>query len=234
MIGSTTDAAAATAAAATGATGATNTATNKPLDREAFLKLLVAQISHQDPLKPMEGTEFVSQLSQFAVVEQAIAQSSSLDSLSAQVRGVANNASIDLVGKQVTVRGNSLSYDGVTAATTAVTLGGDAAKMSVEVTDSSGKVLRTIEIGAHAKGPVQVVWDGKDANGMSAKAGTYSLVIHAQDAEGTAVNTTQDVTGTVTRVAFDKGFPEVTLDNGTTAAISDLVGVSSTPAPASK
>ena len=50
----------------------TATAERPSVDREAFLKLLVAQLSNQDPLKPMEGTEFVSQLSQFALVEQAL------------------------------------------------------------------------------------------------------------------------------------------------------------------
>src|SRR6266540_670742 len=86
--------------------GATTSATlrQSPLDREAFLKLLVAQISHQDPLKPMEGTEFVAQLSQFAAVEQAIAQTQRLDALSAQLNGIANNDAVALVGKAVSIR----------------------------------------------------------------------------------------------------------------------------------
>ena len=64
---------------ATNAGSLTTAAGQKPMNKEAFLKLLVAQISHQDPLKPMEGTEFVTQLSQFAMVEQAISQSTQLD-----------------------------------------------------------------------------------------------------------------------------------------------------------
>ena len=61
------------------------------LDRDAFLKLLVAQLSHQDPLKPMEGTEFVTQLAQFTAVEQQLAQSAKLDLISLQLRGLSNN-----------------------------------------------------------------------------------------------------------------------------------------------
>lgn len=75
------------------------------LDKEAFLKLLVAQISNQDPMKPMEGTEFVTQLSQMSAVEQAIAQTKSLETLSAQMSGVSNAQTMDLVGKTVTVTG---------------------------------------------------------------------------------------------------------------------------------
>ena len=53
-----------------------------PLDKDAFLKLLVAQLQHQDPLKPMEGTEFVTQLAQFTAVEQGAAQTAKLDLIS--------------------------------------------------------------------------------------------------------------------------------------------------------
>lgn len=95
-----------------GANGATDPTTapsatpNTPaMDKEAFLKLLVAQISNQDPMKPMEGTEFVTQLSQFAAVEQAIQQTKNLETLSAQMSGVSNAQVTDLVGKSVTVKG---------------------------------------------------------------------------------------------------------------------------------
>ena len=74
------------------------------LDKDSFLKLLVAQLSHQDPTKPMEGTEFVTQLAQFSLVEQSITQSSRLESLEARMSGIANNATTELVGKQVVLR----------------------------------------------------------------------------------------------------------------------------------
>ena len=92
------------------------------LDRDAFLKLLVAQLSHQDPLSPMEGTEFVNQLSQFASLEQAISQTSHLDVLSTQMRGLSNNEAVGLVGKAVTVRGHGISYDGVSATASSVSI----------------------------------------------------------------------------------------------------------------
>jgi len=203
---------------------------SKPLDKEAFLKLLVAQISHQDPLKPMEGTEFVSQLSQFAMVEQAIAQSAHLDMVSAQLGGIANNDAVSLVGKQVTVRGKTMAFDGITATTSAVTLEGAATKVTAQIVDANGKVVRTIDLGARSAGALPVTWDGRDASGASAPKGSYTLRIEATDASGKAIKTTQDVTGSVTKITFDKGYPELTLDNGSTCPISDLVGVAA-PTP---
>jgi flagellar basal-body rod modification protein FlgD len=209
-----------------GGSGSTAAAANKTaLDKDSFLKLLVAQIAHQDPLSPMQGTEFVSQLSQFAMVEQSIAQTSRLDTLSTQIGGVANNEATSLVGKRVSLRGHALMSDGITASSASLTLSAPTSKMTVDIVDSSGKVVRTINIGPHPAGVVPITWDGKDSSGQSVPKGTYTLAPHASAADGSKVQTTQDVVGTVMKITFDKGYPEITLDNGAVAPISDLVGV---------
>lgn len=48
----------------------TQVAKSKTMDQDAFLKLLVTQLSNQDPLKPMEDKEFIAQLAQFSSLEQ--------------------------------------------------------------------------------------------------------------------------------------------------------------------
>ena len=217
-----------TSTAASAISGAASSG-SKGLDKEAFLKLLVAQIANQDPLKPMEGTEFVTQLSQFAAVEQAIAQSTQLGNMSAQLGGIANNNATELVGKEVTVRGKTMAFDGVTSSTSAVTLDAAATKMTAQIIDSSGKTVRTLDLGQHAAGAVPITWDGKDSNGVPAAKGTYTLRVSASAADGTAVSSIQDVKGIVAKITFDKGYPELTLDNGATCPISDLVGVAAAP-----
>lgn len=195
------------------------------LDKEAFLKLLVAQISHQDPLKPMDGTEFVSQLSQFSVVEQAIAQSQKLDMLSTQLSGIANNNATGLVGKTVTVRGSGLAYDGVTATSASVNLDGPSQKTTVTIRDADGNAVRTLELGPRPAGALPVTWDGRDGNGQQVPKGNYTLDVAAVDAKGNAVTVTKDVSGLVQSVSFDKGYPELHLSNGVSCPISDLVSV---------
>lgn len=216
---------------------ATQTATATPsssgakpaIDKDAFLKLLVAQLSHQDPLNPMQGTEFVTQLSQFSIVEQAVAQSKQLELLSTQVTGLSNNEATALVGKSVTVRGHGIAFDGVLATGANVTLGGPATKVTASIKDTAGNVVRTLDLGARPAGSVSVQWDGKDDHGNTVPKGSYSLSVTATDANNAPVHVSQDVTGVVTKVSFDKGYPELTLDTGATAAISDLVSVAAPP-----
>lgn len=200
------------------------------LGRDAFLKLLVAQLSHQDPLKPTDGTEFVTQLAQFSAVEQAVSQTARLDTLSAQLTGISANESVSLIGKQVTVRGQNLLYDGTNPATATVKLGGAAAEVKVTVTDASGKVIRTINLGSKPAGPLDVSWDGRDDAGRQVGAGGYSFSVSAKSATGASVDVQKDVTGVVQKVTFDKGYPVVVLDSGVTASISDLVSAGVAPA----
>ena len=195
------------------------------MDRDGFLKLLVAQLSHQDPLQPTEGTEYVTQLSQFALVEQSITQSNQLDVISTQMRGLSNNEAANLVGRTVTVRGHGVAFDGTAATTSNVTLGAPAATVTVGIRDANGRLVRTMELGPRPAGALAVRWDGRDDNGHPVPRGTYSVAVSAATAENQAVTVTQDVSGTVTRVSYDRGYPELTLDTGATAPISDLVDV---------
>ncbi len=201
---------------------------NSALDKDAFLKLLVAQLSNQDPLQPTEGTEFVAQLSQFAMVEQSIAQSAKLDVLSAQMTGIASNEAAGLVGKDVTVRGTGIAFDGVTATGASVNLESHAQKVTVRIVDASGNTVRTLEMGPRGAGAMSITWDGKDDAGQPVPKGTYKISVDAQSADGKAVSTSQDVSGKVTKVSYEKGYPELTLESGVTAPISELVSVGGT------
>ncbi len=69
------------------------------MDKDSFLKLLVTELSHQDPLKPMNDREFVSQMAQFSALEQMKNVASSVNSMKAFQ---ANS----LVGKTITGEDN--------------------------------------------------------------------------------------------------------------------------------
>lgn len=208
-------------------TSTSATSNDGTMDKQAFLKLLVAQLSHQDPLKPMEGTEFVTQLAQFSSVEQQIIQSQKLDVLSTQMQGLASNEAASLVGKRVTIQGQgSITSDGNLApAPGSFNLSGDATSVKVTIKDKDGNTVRTMDMGARSAGAVSVNWDGTNDAGVKAPAGQYTVEVQATDKDGKSVSTSQQVSGVVTEVDYSKGYPEVVLDNGVRAPLSELVGV---------
>ena len=53
------------------------------MGRDEFLKLLTVQMSHQDPLSPMENKEFIAQMAQFSSLEQMTHMNKSLESMKA-------------------------------------------------------------------------------------------------------------------------------------------------------
>jgi flagellar basal-body rod modification protein FlgD len=198
---------------------------NAPLGQNAFLKLLMAQLQNQDPLQPTDGTQFVTQLATFSQVEQQVSQSTALTNISNQLSGMSNSNAADLVGKTVTMSGRSLSWDGSFATTANVTLSGPATQVTATISDSNGNVVRTMQLGPSPAGALAVTWNGADGNGNPQPAGTYTVNVSAVNASGQSVVGSQNVTGVVTNVSYDKGYPALTLANGAVAPISQLVSV---------
>ncbi|MCU0845501.1 MAG: flagellar hook assembly protein FlgD [Spirochaetes bacterium] len=68
------------------------------MGKDAFLKLLVTQLRHQDPTQPMQDREFISQMAQFSALEQMTNVSNSMNSLNRSAR---SNEAYSLLGKRV-------------------------------------------------------------------------------------------------------------------------------------
>lgn len=217
----------ATASASTATAAAS--AASQPLGQDAFLKLLMAQLSNQDPLNPTDDTTFVTQLAQFSLVEQSQSQTTQLGTISTQLQGLSNSSATALVGRTVTVDGGSLAFDGSDATTANVTLSGPAQSVTATISDSSGNVVQTLTLGPQAAGPVAITWNGSTAAGQTEPAGTYSVAVSATAANGASVGVSQNVTGVVSSVSFAQGYPQLTLANGTVAPLSQLGSVGATP-----
>jgi flagellar basal-body rod modification protein FlgD len=204
--------------------------TNKAMGRDAFLKLLVAQLKNQDPLKPQDNSAFVAELAQFSSLEQSMGVNDRLDQMMLQNQGMANANVVNMVGQVATVKGSLITTDG-SGIGVPVAFSQDRAsdKTVVQIQDASGKIVRTLDMGTRPAGISKITWDGRSDDGLVQPAGTYAVSVKSSDADGGTVVVSQETSGTITGVAFDKGYPVLRLSNGVSAPVSDLLRVESPP-----
>ncbi len=175
-----------------------------PLGKEDFLKLLVAQLSAQDPLNPMDSREFTAQLAQFSALEQMTNVNSSLEDLLKAQQAMGNSSMISLIGKMVDVPGNAVDYTEGKTINLTYSLGAEAASTKIEVYDSAGNLVKTLS-GPGAEGGNLITWNGLDNKGNAAASGIYTFKVLATDVDGKQVNATTFTTGLVTDVLFEDG-----------------------------
>ena len=88
---------------------------SQELGKDDFLKLLLTQLSNQDPTSPMENTEFIAQMAQFSSLEQMTNMSTEFAKLANMLN---SNEAVSLLGKNVTISTGDTSVNGVVEAVT--------------------------------------------------------------------------------------------------------------------
>ena len=203
---------------------------NKAMGRDAFLKLLVAQLKNQDPLKPQDNSAFVAELAQFSSLEQSMGVNDKLNQMMLQNQGMANSNVVNMVGQVATVKGSLVTTDGSgLGVPLAFKQDLGSANTVVQIQDANGRVVRTLDLGERPAGISRITWDGRSDDGIVQPAGTYAVAIQAKDEDGGTVVVSQETSGTITGVAFDKGYPVLHLSNGVSAPVSDLLRVETPP-----
>ena len=171
-------------------TEAQNRSVNTELGKDDFLRLLTVQLQYQDPLNPMDNTEFIAQMAQFSSLEQLQNMNSSLEqSLGSDTElnsSYLNNLATSLVGKTVEVPTVEVAYTGEGPASIGYRLDHGASAAKVQVLDGINRLVR--EFALDPRNPRgQVEWDGTSHEGTQVPAGAYRVLVTAEDAAGGAV-----------------------------------------------
>src|SRR5262249_27967231 len=196
-----------------GSSSTSNTAETKAIgDYNTFLTLLTAQLKYQDPLSPLDATQFVSQLSQFSQVEQAIVGNQKLDTIIKSMGANSMMADVGLIGHKVQLPGGSTELSNGSASLT-YSLAKDAAQAGVVIRNASGAIVRSMPVDTSA-GEHDLTWDGTDDKGNSLPDGVYTFTFGAADADGKPVTSASYVTATVTRVETTTDGSQLVLSNG--------------------
>lgn len=165
-------------------------------DFDQFLRLLTTQLQNQDPLNPMDSTEFTNQLVSFSQVEQQIKTNDQLESLLAFQTLNLTAVGLSFIGKNVEITDDEFYKAADTTASMSYVMPEGAAKGTVTITDASGKTVYKADADL-TQGTHKFTWDGKDTNGIAVPAGTYTLKVSAMDVQDNSLNLTTFVPGYV-------------------------------------
>jgi len=170
--------------------------------KNIFLKILVAQLQNQDPLKPQDAAQMSTQLAQFNMVEQQISTNKLLTNIAANKASANTQAATaaSYLGHQAVINGNQLRFDGATPENIMIQAPQGAANATAQVLDANGQMVKTLYTGPLSKGATPLTWDGSQDDGSYATAGNYSIAVNATDANGTAVAASTQVIAQVQAV----------------------------------
>lgn len=197
---------------------------DEQVSRDDFLKLLIAQLQHQDPLNPVENQEFVAELATFSSLEQQQTQTELLSQLVSLQNTTGTSQALSLIGKEATIatddfffqEGNEIQF--VFNATSA-------GSIPVTISNTEGQVVYQDTINASEAGQITYIFDGQNAQGQSLSTGDYSISIGASlDADGNETSLPVYMRGGVEGVTFLEGTP-ILIVNGQAVPLSSVQGV---------
>ena len=188
------------------------------MDKDAFLELMIAQLRNQDPLDPMDGTEYAAQLAQFTSLEQLTNLNESMNrSIEADYflsQSINNTLTATLIGNDVKLASPILHNIGQDDVEFGYNLPVDASNVTVKIYNEHGALIKTINNENTPSGDHKLSWDFFDDNGNRVADGKYNFKIEANDAKGKSINVSSYGIGTIDGVRFG--------ENGTSLIVGGI------------
>lgn len=187
-------------------------AKGKDLGEDAFLKLMLAQLKNQDPMKPMENGEFLTQLAQFKSVAGIDDMKNSFDKFAGQMQSNQALQASSMVGRWVLAPGSSsYMWDKRPYIEGAVNIPSSTSSVTLHIYTADGQLQRTIDLGSRQSGMSDFIWDGADDFGNPLPAGKYQIKASAE-IDGKSESLKVFTANPVESVTLNKGGGEITLN----------------------
>jgi len=217
-----------TASTTSTSTGTSQSATARAslaTNMDTFLKLLTTQLSHQDPLSPMDSTQFTNQLVQYSSVEQEININSNLEKMLTTNNSVSMASAVGYIGTTVTGVASSLPLQDGSSQFSYTTPSG-ANKVTAILSDSSGNIVRAMSLDS-STGTHTTTWDGTDSYGSQLKDGAYSVKLTATLSDGSTQDMDASVWGKVTSIGMDSSSQVQLFMGNVNLPLKDVIKVES-------
>jgi len=191
---------------------------------EAFLKLFLAQLKNQNPLEPLNASEFTGQLAQLSQLEQLLSLKSGLEALKEAFDSHALLWAVGLMGKEVLVNSEGFYFDGETPVEFVLDLPSGIQKVGMVVYDSSSNPVAVQELTVSGGGRISLSWDGTGQDGRKVPSGVYFLKVASFDVKGYGTEARAYLKGKVTGLERSYGVTYLLLD-GVRVPVSGLIAV---------
>lgn len=198
--------------------GGSGVNSKQELGKNQFLQLMIAQMNHQDPLDPAKNEQFIAQLAQFSTVEGIENLNKSFTSMATSLQSSMATQAASLVGRNVVVPTSSAVLAGGNSVAGSIEVPRASSDVSVEITNSAGELIQSMELGAQPAGRLQFGWDGTTSDGARVPDGYYHVNAYG-DFDGDRAELTVNMPDQVVSVSLG--------EDGLTA---NLAGGSSVPA----
>jgi flagellar basal-body rod modification protein FlgD len=206
------------ATATSGSSSATSSASLAD-NFDTFLNILTAQIQNQDPLEPLDSSQFTEQLVQFSGVEQQIRTNQQLESLLSASRSNAGASLSGYLGQTAEINSSGAGFSGEPV-TWRYALPATAQSSSVTITDENGRVVWS-QPGETSLGAHDFTWSGQTFSGEARVGEPYYINVVAKDGAGESITPVHSLIATITGVDLTYGEPALTTAQGV-FAFSDI------------
>ncbi|PIQ09856.1 MAG: flagellar hook capping protein [Ignavibacteriales bacterium CG18_big_fil_WC_8_21_14_2_50_31_20] len=198
------------------------------MDKDAFLSLMIAQLQNQDPMNPMDGTEYAAQLAQFTSLEQLTnlntSMNKSIDANYYLTQSINNTLTATLIGNDVKLASPSLQNVGQDSVSIGYKLPSDSSNVKISIYNESGALIRTIEQENISGGDHKLSWDFSDNNGTKVPKGKYTFKVTATDNKGDDLVVSTYGVGTIDAVRFSENGTTLVVD-GVEYNLSDIMEI---------
>nr|WP_298719752.1 flagellar hook capping FlgD N-terminal domain-containing protein [uncultured Steroidobacter sp.] len=191
---------------------------DQTLGIDSFLTLMTAQLKNQDPLKPLEGTEFISQLAQFGTVSGVQGMQTSLETLAASLRSTQTLNGATMIGRDILASAASFDHTQGGTVNGQIDVPPGTTSLQLRITDSSGVVVREIQLET-AEGTRDFTWDGLRTDGTQAESDTYDIEAVAT-VRGQTGSLEVLMAGRVSSVSLDASGTNLTLNTAALGPVS--------------
>lgn len=196
------------------------------IDKNGFLTLLIEQMKNQDPMDPMDSSQYASDLAQFTSLEEMQNQSDllnqGLQSDYILSQAINNTLAGSLVGTDVKAFGEQVGIVEGEAGSVSFELPAMAGEVEVRILNESGNEVRTMTLGRTLAGEHTVPWDGEDNAGQQLADGLYTVEVSTVDSDGNRSPVTPYIIGQVDAVRFT-GNGSVLVVDGVQVNFGDVI-----------